>query len=119
MDCVRIALVEMPPITSALLRAIFAGAPGVDVVATADDAAEMIDRLGEAQPDVVLWGATGHALADRALPLMRRSAELPVLGIEAAGRNAAVCTLAPDLEHVERLSADTLVALVRRLGGDR
>jgi chemotaxis response regulator CheB len=117
-DPVRIALVEMPPIISRLLRAIFAGEPDLHVVATADDAGEMLDRLEDADPDVILWGLAGPALADRALPLMRRRAELPVLGIASAGRDAAVCTLAPDLESVETLSADTLVALVRRLGGD-
>jgi chemotaxis response regulator CheB len=117
-DPVRIALVEMPPIISRLLRAILAREPDLHVVATADDGGEMLDRLEDADPDVILWGVAGPALADRALPLMRRRAELPVVGIASAGRDAAVCTLAPDLERVETLSADTLVALVRRLGGD-
>jgi hypothetical protein len=78
----------------------------------------MLDRLEDTNPDVILWGVAGPALADRALPLMRRRAELPVVGIASAGRDAAVCTFAPHLERVETLSADTLVALLRRLGGD-
>jgi chemotaxis response regulator CheB len=113
----RIVLVELPRLTSDLLQRLIDGASGLKVVATADDADDLLMRLDEVAPDVLLWGVSGVSLAERAWPVLRRCTELPIVGISSAGRAAAVCTLRPHVEPVPDVSGPALVDLVRRLAG--
>ena len=115
-DSVRIVIVEMSPLVSKLFRTLADDAADLAVVATVADADELVERLVDTAPDVVVWGVAGPALADRALPVLRRRPDLPIVGLGEAGRAAAVCTLRPSLQQLEAPSGESLVALVRRLG---
>lgn len=111
----RIALVELPRLTADLLRGLIDGAGDLSVVATVADADDQLEQLDDVAPQVLLWGVADSSLAERAWPVLRRCAGLPIVGIAAAGRAAAVCTLRPQLEPVPDVSGPALVDLVRRL----
>jgi chemotaxis response regulator CheB len=107
--------VELSQLTADLLRTVIEDAGDLTVVATAEHADDLLERLEEVHPDVVLWGAVGTTLAERAWPVLRRHGDLPVVGIASAARAAAICRLRPQLEPLPDISGAALVDLVRWL----
>ena len=110
MECIRIVLIDMPPLLGGIVRDAIAREPDLDVVAERE-AARLREVVEQDEPDFVIVGTDDASAAVRSVVEGRRGVR--ALEVHSDGRESVLYELRPHRVPLGEISPATLVQTIR------
>jgi DNA-binding NarL/FixJ family response regulator len=112
LECIRIVLIDMPPLLRDVVRNAIAGQPDLDVVAERS-VADLGAAVEEDDPDFVIVGTGSASASVRAV--VRPRGGVRVLELHSDGRESVLYELRPHRVSLGEISSETLLRTIRTL----
>jgi DNA-binding NarL/FixJ family response regulator len=112
LECIRIVLIDMPPLLRDVVRNAIAGEPDLDVVSERS-VAELGEAVEEDAPDFVIVGTDVASANVRAV--VRPRGGVRALELHSDGKESVLYELRPHRVSLGEISSDTLLRTIRTL----